>query len=107
MKVLGAKVPDKFYDDFKNKINGSISSNVYVACKNYLKLIVNQVNHTHNGKNTRCEYQSTQSVKLQETHGNASKFMNMKKSDLIIISALIIIVILIFVTIIVSSSGLV
>ena len=107
MKVLGAKVSDSFYDDFKNKIDGSISSNVYAACKNYLKSIVNQVNHTHNDKNTRCEYQSTQNIKLQETHGNASKFMNMEKLDLIIISALIIIVILIFVTIIVSSRGLV
>ncbi len=106
MRVLGAKVPDQFYDDFKNKIDGSISSNVYAACRKYLESIVNQVNHTYKGKNSRCEHQSTQNIKLQETHGSGSKF-SMKKSDLIIISVLIVIVTLIVVAIIISSSGLV
>lgn len=68
MKVLGAKVPDKFYDDFKNKINGSISSNVYVACRKYLESIVNQVNHTHKGKNSSNECQRTRDAVLQEAY---------------------------------------
>jgi len=105
MKVLGAKVPDQFYNDFKNKINGSISSNVYVACKNHLKSMVNQVNHTHNSKNSRCEYQSTQNIEMHDAHGNASRFMNMEKLDLLILSSLIILVTLIVAAIIISSSG--
>ena len=107
MKVLGAKVPDQFYNDFKNKITGSVSSNVYLACKNHLKSMVNLVNHTHNDKNSMCEYQSTQNIEKHNAHGNANKFMNMEKSDLLILLALSAIIIVVVVAIIVSSSGLV
>ena len=40
MKVLGCKVPDWFYDKFKN-LDGTISQHVYKACKLYLESKVN------------------------------------------------------------------
>ena len=68
MKVLGAKVSDKFYEKFKTKINGSISSNVYTACKMYLELKVNHKLTTCKRKNSSCEYQGIQTAKLREIH---------------------------------------
>jgi hypothetical protein len=68
MKVLGSKVSDEFYEDFKTKLKGSISRNVYIACKKHLESEVNPRLTTCKRKNSSCEYQSLREIKLRKIH---------------------------------------
>jgi len=68
MKVIASKVPDWFYEEFKTKINGSISQNVYTACKMYLELKVNHRLTTCKRESSSCEYETIQNAKLREIH---------------------------------------
>ncbi len=106
--VISARIPFELMDKIK-KLGKPKSEIVNEALQAYISKNTASLSCIHQciQKKSSREHQSTQNIKLQETRGNASKFMNMKKSDLIIISALVIIVILIFITIIVSSSGVV
>jgi hypothetical protein len=73
MKVLGCKVPDWFYDKFK-ELDGTISQHVYKACKLYLESQVNlsktQVNHDISDDKYKYVRSEIDALQQQKKHGD-------------------------------------